>query len=260
MPRHLTAQPNLVAIIVQHKRDRYKRDCQKPQQTARPCDPQLRVHGVREERKRRPEPGPHQIVACINGRHILWVRIAQVAKDGHEEQERAYREEGCADDGHDPMNRRARRPAEPEQADGDEERPDHGRLETNFGPEFAILIELGLDEDVIVVEKGDQDDEGTEEDAEEGQAFEALGEVVDIDEDDWERLEPEVEETVGEGDVEIEYEDNGFLQGESEGPDEDHEEDFLRGHAFGFELWLTFDVNVAGRLADVDSAAVENVA
>lgn len=158
------------------------------------------------------------------------------------------------------MNRRARRPAEPEQADGNEERADHSGLQTDLGPEFAVLVELGLDEFVGVVIKGHQDDDGTDEDAEEGQTFETLGEVVDLAEDDGEGLEPEVEKAVCEGDVEVECEANGFLQGEGEGPDEDHGNDFLRGHAFGFELWLAFDVAVAGSLADVDGATVDDVA
>lgn len=158
------------------------------------------------------------------------------------------------------MNRLARRPAEPEQADGDEECADHSGLQTNLRPQFPIMVELGLDEPVAVVEKGNHDDEGTHENAEEGEAFEALGEVVDLAENDGEGLEPKVEETVGEGDVEVEREANGLLQGEGERPNEDHEEDFLRGHAFGFQLWLTFDVNVAGSLADVDSATVDDVA
>lgn len=158
------------------------------------------------------------------------------------------------------MDRRARRPAEPEQAGGDEERADHSGLQTDLGPEFAICVELGLDESIAVVVKGHQDDQGADEDAEEGEAFEALGEVVDIAEDDGEGLEPEVEETIGESDVEVEREANGFLQGEGERPDEDHEEDFLCGHAFGFELWLAYEVGVAGSLADVDSAAVDDIA
>ena len=158
------------------------------------------------------------------------------------------------------MNRRARRPAEPEQADGKEERADHSGLQTKLGSEFAILVELGLDEFVAVVEKGYHDNNGTDEDAEEGEAFEALREVVDLAKDDREGLEPKVEQTVGEGDVEIESEANGFLHSEGEGPDEDHEKNLLRGHAFGFELWLAFDVNVAGSLANVDSAAIDDVA
>lgn len=84
MPRHLTAQPNPLPIKVQDEGDRDKRNCQKPQQTARPRNPQLRVHGICEQWKRRSEPRSHQIIARIDRRHVLRVRIAQVAKHGHE--------------------------------------------------------------------------------------------------------------------------------------------------------------------------------
>lgn len=85
------------------------------------------------------------------------------------------------------------------------------------------MVELGLDEFVGVKGEGDQDDESTKEDAEEGEAFETLGEVVDLAEDDWEGLEPEVEEAVDQRDVKVECEADGFFQCEGEGPDEDHE-------------------------------------
>ena len=84
------------------------------------------------------------------------------------------------------MDRRARCPAEPEQADGNEEGADHGGLQADFGSEFTVLVELGLDEFVAVVEEGYQDNDGTDEDAEECEAFETLGEVVDLAEDDGE--------------------------------------------------------------------------
>ena len=119
---------------------------------------------------------------------------------------------------------------------------------------------MGLDVSVAVVKKGAQDDQGADEDAEEGEAFETRGEVADVAEDDGEGLEPEVEESVGQGDVEVEGEADGLIHGEGEGPDEDHEEDLLRGHAFGFELGLAFDVGVASSLADMDGAAVDDVA
>lgn len=51
------------------------------------------------------------------------------------------------------MDRRARRPAEPEQAHRNEEGADHGGLQANFGSQFAVLVELGLDEFVAVVEE-----------------------------------------------------------------------------------------------------------
>ena len=109
------------------------------------------------------------------------------------------------------MDRRARRPAEPEEANGQEEGAEHRGLQTDLGPEFAVLVEFGLDEFVAVVEEWGDDDEGAEENAEEGEAFEALGEMVDLAEDDGERFEPKVEQTVNEGDVEIKCKTNWFF-------------------------------------------------
>ena len=157
------------------------------------------------------------------------------------------------------MDRRARRPAEPEEADGQEEGAQHRGLQTDLGAEFSVLVEFGLDEFIAVVEEWWDDDEGAEEDAEEGEAFETLGEMVDLAEDDGERFEPEVEQAVDEGDVEIKCEANGFFYREGKWPDEDHKKNFLRGHAFGFELGLAFDLVVASSFADVDSPTVEDV-
>ena len=109
------------------------------------------------------------------------------------------------------MDRRARRPAEPEEANGQEEGAEHRGLQTDLGSEFAVLIEFGLNEFVAVVEKWWDNDKGTEEDAKEGEALETLGEMVDLAEDNGERLEPKVEQTVNEGDVEIKCEANGFF-------------------------------------------------
>ena len=44
----------------------------------------------------------------------------------YEEEESAGAEEGGADDGHDPVDAGPRAPAEPEKADGEEKRGDHG--------------------------------------------------------------------------------------------------------------------------------------
>ncbi len=193
MRSHFTRPPNPPAIEVQHKRNRHERDAEEAQQATRPRDSQLVIHGVREERKRRPDRTPHQVVARKHGRDVLGVRIAEVGEHGHEEQEAAHAEEGAADDWHDPVDRGAGRPAEPEEADGDEEGADEGGLEADFGPQLAPVVELRFDVLAVVVEERDHDDEGSDEDAEEGETFGPEREMVDVDEDDGETLEPEVE-------------------------------------------------------------------
>lgn len=238
MPRHLTPAPDPLPIHIQHKRHGNKRHRQESQQTARPPHPKARIHGIRKQRKRSPKRRPHQIIARIHRSDILRVRVAEVRQHRHEEQERADAEEGAADDGHDLMHGRARRPPEPEQADGDAEGADESRGEAVLGFEVAGGVEEGFHVLVDVPEEGRHDGEGAEEDAEEGEAGGARGEMVDGDEDEGEGFEPEVEESLDEGDVEVEEEDDGFGEGEGEGADEGHLDDFAAGHAFGFELWL----------------------
>lgn len=63
------------------------------------------------------------------------------------------------------MHGRARRPPEPEQADGDAEGADEGRGEAVLGFEVAGGVEEGFHVLVDVPEEGRHDGEGAEEDA-----------------------------------------------------------------------------------------------
>ena len=129
------------------------------------------IHGVCEERKGRPERTPHQVVTRKDRGDVFRVGVAEVAEHGDEEHVGAHGEEGAPDDGHDPVDRRARRPAEPEEADGDEEGADEGGLEADFGLDAALGVELRFDVAVVVDEEGDEDDEDADEDAEEGETL-----------------------------------------------------------------------------------------
>ncbi len=99
------------------------------------------------------------------------------------------------------MDVRASGPAEPEEADWDEKGANERGLQADLGADVTVLIHLWLDVLVVEVEEGAHDDDGAEEDADEGEALGAEGEVVDLDEDDGEGFEPEVEEAVDEADV-----------------------------------------------------------
>ena len=98
---------------------------------------------------------------------------------------------------------------QPEQTNRDTKRPDTARIQPLLGLDLAVLVELRLQELPQVEEVERDDDEGADEDAEEGEAFGAQAEAVDADEDGDEGLEPDVEQAVDEGDVEVEEEDLG---------------------------------------------------
>ena len=171
MRSHLTRRSDPLPIKIQYKRNRYKSHTQKPQQATRPPDTELVIHGVCEKRERRPEGTPDQIVPRIHRGNVFGVGVPEVRQDGHEHEEGAHAEECAADDGHDPVDGGTRGPAEPEQADGDQEGADEGRLEADFGAEETLVVELRFDVFVVVEEEGDHDDKRSEEDAEEGEAF-----------------------------------------------------------------------------------------
>ena len=223
MSGHLARPPDPAAIEIQRKRNGDEGNAQEAQQTARPRDAQPVIHGVCEKGKGGPEGTPHQVVAGEHRGDVFGIGVAEVAEHGHEEQEGAHAEEGAADDGHDPVDRRAGGPAEPEEADGDEEGADEGGLEADFGPEEPALVELRFHVSVVEEEEGDHDDDGSDEDADEGETLGPEREVVDVDEDDGEALEPEIEQSVDQGEVDVQEEADRLGKGEGEGPHEDHQ-------------------------------------
>ena len=99
------------------------------------------------------------------------------------------------------MNARARGPAEPKETDGYAKRADESGRETFLRFDLAVAVELRLDYLVEVIEERRHDEDGAEEDTHECETFLAQVELVDADEDNGEGFEPDVQETVDEGDV-----------------------------------------------------------
>ena len=177
---------------IQHERYRNKSDCQKPQRRTRPRHPQILIHRRREQRKPSPKRRPHEIVPRQHTRRVLRIRIREIIQHGVEEQKRPDGKPPRSNNRHDPMDVRARRPAEPEQADGDAKSADERRGQPFLGLEFAVFVELRLHHFVEIVEERGDDEGGAEEDADEGEAFFAKVELVDPREDDGEGFEPDV--------------------------------------------------------------------
>ena len=218
------------------------------------------IHGVCEERERGPEGTPHEVVAGEDGGDVFRVGVAEVAEDSEEEEEGAHAEEGAADDGHDPVDRGAGGPAEPEEADGDEEGADEGGLQAEFGAEEALVVELRFEVAVEVVEEGDDDDEASDGDAEEGEALTLEREAVHVDEYDGEALEPEIEQSVDQGDVDVQQEADRLGEGEGEWPDENHQPNLSSCHALGLNLRLALHPWIVRERPDPPCPPVEDVA
>ena len=102
MPRPLTPQPDALPIPMQRKWDWNECNTQEPQETTRPIDPQIVIHGGRKQGKSCTEGRTHEVVTREHGSGVLRVRVAEIVKHGVEEEEGADGEPAGADDGHDP--------------------------------------------------------------------------------------------------------------------------------------------------------------
>ena len=159
------------------------------------------IHSRREQREPRAETAPHKVVPRQDTGRILRVRVGEIIENGLEEEESADGEEAGANYGHDPMDARARRPAEPKETDGYAKGADKSWWEAFLRFDLAVVVELRLDHLVEVIEERGDDQDGAEEDAHERETFLAQVELVDADEDDGKGFEPDVQEAVDEGDV-----------------------------------------------------------
>ena len=259
MSRHLAPASDPLTIVIQHEGNGDEEHGQAAEQTARPANAQPVVHSGSKERKRCPERGTHEVVTRVDGRDVARIRVSKVAEHGHEEQKGAHGEEGGANNGHDPVDRGARRPPEPEEADRYQKGAEEGGREAQLRPDVAGLVELRLCVGVRVPEEGAHDDEGSDEDAEEGEALAAKIETVDAAKDDGERFEPAVHQGIDQRYVHVEGEADGLAEAQGERSDKSHHDGFLARHAFGVELGLTFQLVVAGKLAKAAGPAIKNV-
>ena len=72
--------PQSVAVLVKHKRNRNESDGQKSEQTAAPVDAELVEHGGGEKRESSTESRPHKIVSGVDRGHIRRVRITEIVQ------------------------------------------------------------------------------------------------------------------------------------------------------------------------------------
>jgi len=172
--------------------------------------------------KSRTEGAPQKVVSCQDARHGIRVAVTEIVHDAVEQQESTNAEPRGADDGHDPVDVCATCPAEPEQTNGDGESTHESRREASLGLNLAVLIEMRLGVLPIPNDEEREDDEDANEDAQERNALEAETETVDPGEDNRERLEPDVQQTVDQRDVQVQEEHDGLRKEQLERLDEGH--------------------------------------
>jgi hypothetical protein len=108
-------------------------------------------------------------------------------------------------------------PSEPKQAYRNEQGADDRNGRAFLRLELTIDVILWLLHVIRVGEEGGHDDKRADEQAKEGEAHELLLALVDADEHDREGLEPNVEESVDEADIDVEGEHDWLLEIERKG-------------------------------------------
>lgn len=132
-------------------------------------------------------------------------------------------------------------------------------VETLLWLNLSIFVEVWLQTVLEVDEEWWNSDDSSNQDTKECHTFSAQSETIDTDEDDRERLEPDVQETVDQGDVQVEQEYHWLGEVKSEWSDKRHHYDVLSCHRLGHQLWFGLDVWVACQLPDAPCTAHKEV-
>jgi hypothetical protein len=181
----LTLRPNPLTVQIEENRHRRKHNRHAPDKGAGPLYTHTVKHLRRKQRKDAAKYRTHECVCCNCGGSKHQVRIDDVIQQAEKNAEDAKAGEQAAQHGHDPWHVAAvARPAEPEQAAGEQNAADHANGQTPFrnrnvvvGLEFLDVAWVGEDDD-------NECDEFASYHAEVGQAGDAGGPAVDALEDE----------------------------------------------------------------------------
>ena len=171
-----------------------------------------------EEREARAHQVAHEDDARERRGRVDLVAIDDVVEDAEDNDVNAGAEDGGGEDGHDPRYGGVARPAKPEEGEGQQEGAREGHPHAGLGAAFAVVG--GRTSEVVAFLEGVEEggEEGTEGEAEEGEAPFAGGEAVaGWAEDEREGLVEEVDDAVDEAVVDGGAEGDGLGKEEAEG-------------------------------------------
>ena len=226
IPRPLPPSPNPFPKNIKQKRNRNQPQCNKPQHTTRPANPEIMKHNTSEQRKRAGEHTPQESISRDSTGGYFLERVDEVVQGCLEDGEEAETHEDGADVGCDPRDVLGALggevvvacPGEAEEAACKDDGAEHHRWETGFGDgEVVVCFEAG-DVEALVEEVDDGAEEDADEEGEEGEGTHDLVPAADFLEDNGEGGEAEVEDAVDEGGVEGDEEADGGCE-ELEGTD-----------------------------------------
>jgi len=176
---------------------------------------------------------------------------SKTRKETHEEEERGDAEQALPDDRHGPVHALARCPSEPEETYGDEQSADDGDRHAFLWLQPILVVILGL-LDVIQARK----EVGHGDECADKQAEDLLAPVVATEKDEGKGLKPDLQEGIGEADVDVERKHDRLLEVERKGAHKDVDGEVARGHGCRCNFG---GGGVARDLAQAACSAVEDV-
>ena len=78
----LASHADPFAVLVQQNGDRHKRAREKRKQGARPINPEVDIHSLREQRESRAEHGTNEVISGKNARSVVGICVCKVIQDG----------------------------------------------------------------------------------------------------------------------------------------------------------------------------------
>jgi hypothetical protein len=249
--------PNRRPIQQQNNRNNTQRQPNKPQQTRRPLEPQIRIQRLRSQRQESAETVAPQRSRRKRGSSVLFVSVREVVDDRHVNLVDAQADARDAEGRHDPVHGAVRRPAVPEHARREDQRPGDGEVQAGFWAGFTrtLLVCFRRAEVQHVLQRVDQcPDDGAGRERELDQTSLEGAEAVQFGEDLRDAALEEEQDPPRETDPEREGDDDEFGYEHFGRPLEGHFEHL--GHAGLVELG--FGEGVAALLAQALGAAGED--
>ena len=157
--------PNLPPVQVKDDRNGRQSHGQERQQTRRPIDAELMIHGRAEEGKPGPEEATDERVGGDGAVGVKQVHVDDVLEALDEDDEHGAADGDRGDDLRDPARARVARPREPEEADGqDDGADDHGgQAALRDGEAGRAGVLAGEDCDGVGDDGGEAEDDADEE-------------------------------------------------------------------------------------------------
>lgn len=139
----------------------------------------------------------YEVITSQNRSSFLGICVLKVVEDALEEQECASRKEGRHEDRSNPVNADGSGSSETDYTNRQEESSNHGKWQSSLRRQLVVrLANLGNGHVFVVDSEADVGGDTTDDKTKVGETVLSKVEAVDLDEDELERLNPDVEDGI----------------------------------------------------------------